>query len=483
MANFTTDDLKQIKENDLTVEDIEKQMFSFQSGFPYINITEPASIGCGILQLTSDDISKLINVYEDKVNDYDVVKFVPASGAATRMFKDLFEYLSGDNENAIARKVLNGIERFAFYNDLKNVLPDDADEKNIISYIVSDDGLGYGNKPKALIKFHQYEDVSVTALEEHLSEGAQYACSKGVVKIHFTVSPEHRKDFDNLLTNVIDKYQVKFGVKYEITMSEQKKSTDTIAVNPDNSLFRDTDGKLLFRPSGHGALIENMNDLDADIIFIKNIDNVCVSSYREDTIKYKKVLAGLLITLQERAHAYLLNWDEKEEYIKKVKEFLMFDLQQKNLPDDADAEYYKNMLNRPIRVCGMVKNTGAPGGGPFWVKSEDGTETLQIVESSQISPDARDIMNKSSYFNPVDLVCGIKDYLGNKFDLRAFVDENTGFISDKSKNGRSLKAMERPGLWNGAMAKWISVFVDVPITTFSPVKYISDLLLPAHQNK
>ncbi len=483
MIELSPDDLFQIKKNNLTYEDINKQIELFKAGFPYVNITAPAAIDNGILKLPISEENELIALYESNINKYDIIKFVPASGAATRMFKDLFEFLSGNTENNIARKVLNNIERFAFYDDLKHLLPEDADDEETISCIVSDKGLAYGNMPKALIKFHKYACGPITALEEHLAEGAQYASSNGIVKIHFTVSPEHRGGFENLLSEVVDKYQDFFNVKYDISMSEQKKSTDTIAVNLDNTFFRDDDGHLLFRPSGHGALIANLNDLDADIIFVKNIDNVCVADKRADTIRYKKILAGLLIKLQKRIHNYLQYWDTDPEYIKEVKNFLVNDLQQKNLPDVAPAEYYKELLNRPIRVCGMVKNVGAPGGGPFWVKSEDGTESLQIVESSQIAPTARNIMNESSHFNPVDLVCGVKDFLGNKFNLFDFIDEKTGFISEKTKSGKPLRAMERPGLWNGAMAKWISVFVDVPVTTFSPVKYVSDLLLPEHQSK
>lgn len=483
MTEFNAEDLLQIQKNGLTVEEVNKQIDLFKTGFPYVNITEPASANNGILCLTENEIENLISLYDADINDYSVVKFVPASGAATRMFKDLFEYLSDGKKTDVVQKVLANINRFAFYDDLKGVLPDTADDKTVISRILYDDGLGYGNLPKALIKFHKYDQVSVTALEEHLVEGAQYACSNGSVKIHFTVSPEHRSGFEKLLNTVLDNYQSVLRVKYEISMSEQKKSTDTIAVNPDNTVFRDSDGRLLFRPAGHGALIENLNDLDADIIFIKNIDNVCVADKRADAVRYKKALAGLLIRLQKRVFGYLRNWSETPDFIEEVKDFLSNELQQKNLPDDASAQYYKDLLNRPMRVCGMVKNTGAPGGGPFWVKSEDDVERLQIIESSQIAPAARDIMNKSSHFNPVDLVCGIKDYLGNKFNLKDFVDEATGFISEKTKSGKALRAMERPGLWNGAMAHWISIFVDVPVTTFSPVKYVSDLLLPEHQSK
>ena len=328
--------------------------------------------------------------------------------------------------------------------------------------------------------FHAYPDGARKAVEEHLVEGAAYASTDGVARIHFTVSPEHRAGFESLLAEKVPLYEKRFGIRYEISFSVQKPSTDTIAVNPDNTPFRQEHGSLLFRPAGHGALIENLNEIDADIIFIKNIDNVTTDARRGDTIRYKKVLAGLLLELQEQAFAHLRALEAGTADLAEVAAFVEQRLCVK-LPAAYDAALLRAVLDRPIRVCGMVRNEGEPGGGPFWVANPDGTESLQIAESSQISPDDMPLMKSATHFNPVDLVCGVRTSQGGKFDLRRYTDPSTGFISSKSSGGRELRAQELPGLWNGAMARWNTVFVDVPITTFSPVKVVQDLLRPQHQ--
>ena len=328
--------------------------------------------------------------------------------------------------------------------------------------------------------FHAYPDGARKAVEEHLVEGAAYASAGGVVRIHFTVSPEHRAGFEALLAERVPVYEKRFGVRYDISFSVQKPSTDTVAVNPDNTPFRQADGSLLFRPAGHGALIENLDEIDADVIFIKNIDNVTTDALRGDTVLYKKVLAGVLLGLQERAFEYLRAMDEGRADTAAVAEFIERELCVK-LPAGYDWALLRRVLERPIRVCGMVRNEGEPGGGPFWVANADGTESLQIAESSQIAPEDMPLMKSATHFNPVDLVCGVRTAKGGKFELKRYVDPATGFISSKSSGGRELRAQELPGLWNGAMACWNTVFVDVPISTFSPVKVVQDLLRPQHR--
>lgn len=480
MTEFSTPDTEQIKSHGLTPDIVAQQLADFVRGFPYANITRPATVGDGITELSDPDIARYTEKYIAAQKTKKIVKFVPASGAATRMFRDLFEFLNTGVENDTTRRVLDNLDKFAFWDDLRQFLPATPTDRDKIACILTDAGLNYGNLPKGLIAFHKYDTYSRTALEEHLAEGAQYATANGTVHIHFTVSPEHLAGFRALLARTVPEYSARYGVNYDITMSNQRTSTDTIAVNPDNTPFRTDDGHLLFRPAGHGALIENLNDIDADIVFIKNIDNVTTDKLRGDTIKYKRALAGLLVCLQSRAFEYLNNFTAHD--LNEIRTFITNDLCV-HVPDDASADTLRQILNRPIRVCGMVKNIGAPGGGPFWVRDENGTESLQIIESSQIAPDARDIMNASSHFNPVDLVCGTRDAHGNKFDLGRFIDPQTGFISDKSYGGRNLRAMERPGLWNGAMAHWNTVFVAVPASTFTPAKVVTDLLSPSHGAK
>ena len=395
------------------------------------------------------------------------------------MFKELFEFVNDGKRGKGIDTLLENIGKFAFWPELKALLPAGADDRTIVSAIVNE-GLGYGRKPKGLVTFHAYPEGARKAVEEHLVEGAVYAAANGVAKIHFTVSPEHIEGFQELLAAKVPVYEKRFGIRYDISFSVQKPSTDTIAVNPDNTPFRQDDGTLLFRPAGHGALIENLNEIDADVVFIKNIDNVTTDALRGDTIRYKKVLAGILLDLQERAFEYLKALEVGGAELEPIVEFIEKRLCVK-LPGSYDSAVLRAVLDRPIRVCGMVRNEGEPGGGPFWVGNPDGTQSLQIAESSQIGPDDLPLMRSATHFNPVDLVCGMKNSKGVRFDLRRYTDPSTGFISSKSSGGRDLRAQELPGLWNGAMAKWNTVFVDVPITTFSPVKVVQDLLRPQHQ--
>lgn len=478
MIEFSNDDILQIEQHGLTPDAVAAQLDAFARGFAFSDIVAPATAGDGVIQLDAEMRRHYIDIYEQYRRTHSVVKFVPASGAATRMFRDLFEFLNTGARNTVTDAVLNNLSRFAFYADLKKFLPDTPTDTDIIERIVTDAGLNYGHMPKALIKFHRYADGARTALAEHLDEGAEYARGADGVNIHFTVSPEHRAGFEELLHRLVPEYSARYGVQYNIELSYQKSSTDTIAVNPDNTPFRDADGRLLFRPAGHGALIENLNEIDADLIFIKNIDNVCAASHRGDTIEYKSALAGYLVMLQSKIFDYLNNTTAP---LGDVIQFINDNLGVR-LSRDATRADCNRILSRPLRVCGVVRNTGAPGGGLFWVRAADGTVSLQIVESAQIAPDARDIMNTSQYFNPVDLVCATRDASGRHIDLIQFVDENTGFISEKSAGGRPLRAMERPGLWNGAMAGWNTVFIEVPPTTFTPVKVVGDLLSAPHIN-
>ncbi len=506
---FTDQDIRQLNERGITLTEIEKQLTHFREGFPFVKLVKPAKIEDGIIGLDLSEASTLAADYTEHAARFRISKFVPASGAASRMFKDLFTFIeksqSGDPgiiSPAIA-EVIEKLHLFAFYPDLIEVMEREGlslhdCQKNgeyatILDYITGCKGLNYGNLPKGLLKFHRYKEYSRTSVEEHLAEGAVYAKDpEGLVRMHFTLSPEHIDAFLTLLEEVQPNYERYFQVSYDITYSVQKSSTDTIAVDMENEPFREPDNRLVFRPGGHGALLENLNSIDADIVFIKNIDNVVPDHFKGSTILYKKVIGGMLINFQYRLHAYLQHL-EKEVYPDLLREITLFTREELfiNLGtqfDSLTAEEQRlvlfNKLNRPIRICGMVQNQGEPGGGPFWLQNAAGEISLQIVESSQVDlndPGQKLIFSTSTHFNPVDLVCGIRDYKGDAFSLESFIDPSTGFISIKSKDGRNLKAQELPGLWNGAMADWITVFVEVPLATFNPVKTINDLLRKEHQ--
>lgn len=468
-----------MEEHGLTPAALETQLKNFREGFPFLPVTRAASCGDGIRVLDAAGIEQAAARYDRAKESLRVVKFVPASGAATRMFKDLFEFVREGRRTAVVGELLANRRRFAFWPELRTIIGDDADELRTVENIVAE-GLRYGETPKGLVSFHRYGDEVRKAVEEHLVEGAQYAAAGGEVKIHFTVSPEHLTRFEALLAEKIPGYESRFGVKYRISFSVQDPSTDTLAVNPDCTPFRRADGRLLFRPAGHGALIGNLGKIDADIVFVKNIDNVTTDARRGDTVLYKKALAGVLLALQERIFEYLMALEVPGAELEPIAAFIENELCVK-LPKDYGTPLLRRVLNRPIRVCGMVCNEGEPGGGPFWVAGADGLETLQIAESNQIAPEKRKLMRSATHFNPVDLVCSFRTSKGGRFDLREFVDPATGFISRKSDGGRELLAQELPGLWNGAMARWNTVFVEVPITTFSPVKVVTDLLRPEHQ--
>ena len=476
---FTEKDLQQIAAHGLTLEAVEHQIENFRRGFPSLQVVSAASPSDGITILTAEQAADYAAKFDNRDASVTVAKFVPASGAATRMFKELFEFVNEDKRGKGIDTLLQNIEKFAFYPELKEVVSDFSDEKAVVSAIIKQ-SLGYGSLPKGLVTFHSYSNGARKAVEEHLVEGALYGAANGVVRLHFTVSPEHEGAFRALLAERTAKYEALFGVKYDISFSQQKSSTDTIAVNPDNTPFRTDSGDLLFRPAGHGALIENLNEIEASIIFVKNIDNVTTDALRADTVLYKKALAGLLLDVQKQAFETLAALKAGTADLAAVATFVEKNLCVK-LPATYDAALLEKLLSRPIRVCGMVRNEGEPGGGPFWVANGDGTQTLQIAESSQISAEDMHLMKDATHFNPVDLVCGVYAADGSKYNLLNYTDPATGFISSKSSGGRDLRAQELPGLWNGAMADWNTIFVDVPISTFSPVKVVQDLLRPQHQ--
>lgn len=501
-------DLKQIAAKGMNEKQIESQLNEFKTGFPFLKLEAAASVERGIVVTDEASRAAYKKAWEDyKAAGKKVTKFVPASGAASRMFKDMFAFVDAaydKPETAFEKKYFESIHNFAFYdaldaackkNEGKSIdeLISAGDYKAVAANMLKASGLNYGQLPKGLLLFHKYGDGPRTPMEEHLVEGALYASSNGEANIHFTVSHEHMPLFKQMVEQKIDYYSKVFEVKYNVSFSEQKPSTDTIAANPDNTPFRNTDGSLLFRPGGHGALIENLNEIDSDVIFIKNIDNVVPDRLKKDTVTYKQVIAGVLVTMQKRAFDYLRLLDTGSYSHAQLEEMIRFVQHElccrkadiKHLEDAELVIYLRKKLNRPMRVCGVVKNVGEPGGGPFLTYNQDGTVSLQILESSQIDKNNKqyvEMFEKGTHFNPVDLVCAVKDYKGQRFNLPDFVDKSTGFISNKSKNGKELKALELPGLWNGAMSDWNTIFVEVPLSTFNPVKTVNDLLRDQHQS-
>ncbi len=504
---FTEADKKQIEGRGMTTAQVEHQLKQVETGFPFLRIENAAAVGRGIIAPDEMEQKRAVDAWETyKQEGHKVVKFVPASGAASRMFKNMFSFLTANYDvptTDFEKKYFDEIEHFAFRDALNDKcktnegktldeLLAEGEYKTIVANMLNLEGLNYGNLPKGLLLFHQYKDGARTPMEEHLVEAALYGSSNGVANVHFTVSHDHLALFEQRVADKQSYYEKKFGVHYHISFSEQKPSTDTIATNPDNTPFRNDDGSLLFRPGGHGALIENLNDIDADIVFIKNIDNVVPDRLKADTVLWKQILAGILVKLQKQVFEYLNVIDSGTYNHQKLEEIIRFvqrDLccRKADIKDLEDVElvnYLAKKLNRPMRVCGVVKNVGEPGGGPFLAYNEDDTVSLQILESSQIDTNNEAYMRmftSGTHFNPVDLVCATRNYKGNAFHLPDYIDHNTGFISSKSKGGRELKALELPGLWNGAMSNWTTVFVEVPLSTFNPVKTVNDLLRNTHQ--
>lgn len=506
---FSKEDIQQIEQKGMSVAQVEAQLESFRKGFGYLKLKGAASVGNGILAPTDDEAEAYIQAWSDyKAEGHDIAKFVPASGAASRMFKNLFEFLDSDSTvptTDFEKIFFAHIHSFAFFDALNDAcflcegkgvdaLVEEGDYKAVVACLLGEEGLNYGQLPKGLLQFHAYDDCAKTPVEEHLTEAALYASSRGEAEVHFTVSSEHRQLFQQLIDRVLPALTDQYKISFKVSLSEQKPSTDTIAVNMDDTPFRTADGRLLFRPGGHGALIENLNELDADIVFIKNIDNVVPDRLKADTVFWKQVIAGVLVQVQRQAFAYLrliesgkYSHADLEDIIRFVRHTLGCDMPGlKNMEDTELIVFLTAKLNRPIRVCGVVKNVGEPGGGPFLAYNPDGSVSLQILESSQIDKDNEAYMKmfaEGTHFNPVDIVCAVRNHKGEKFRLPDFVDPATGFISYKSKDGKELKALELPGLWNGAMSNWSTVMVEVPLSTFNPVKTVNDLLRPSHQEK
>jgi hypothetical protein len=514
---FSDKDIQQIQAKGITVDQVNAQVSRLKDGMSYSNLVAAATIGRGIEYYDENDIQNFIQLYEAKQKTLAIIKFVPASGAATRMFKFLFlfvkkfkpskenidDYAERENDNLI-KIFISNLENFPFYNEViskaKQInsdfekLPNGEKYLQFVNIMLDENGLNYSFFPKGLLPFHKYENKVITAFHEHLFESTLYAHSNGVAHLHFTVSEAHYNYFTEELNRIKQDLEQRTNTIFNVSFSYQKEATETVALTKDDTVYRNEDHSILFRPAGHGALLENLNDLEGDLIFIKNIDNIVVSEKNVEVSNYKKLLAGILLEVQEKVFSYLHKLEDTnitETDFKLMALFLRYRL---NVPinhgfDDYTSQekviFLREKLNRPIRVCGMVKNEGEPGGGPFWVKDKDGNISLQIVEFAQINfsrKNQQELVYRATHFNPTDLVCGVKNYQGRKFNLKEFIDPEAAFITMKTQNGIDIKALELPGLWNGSMAYWNSIFVEVPLETFNPVKTVNDLLKPAHQS-
>lgn len=508
-------DFVQIYNHGIPMQNIQKQLSIFKDGIAKTILDRPATINDGILKLSSEDFEKNALFFDTNKSNLILEKFVPASGAATRMFKFLNEFLTEfDINNESVNAYINrkkdtelslfiiGMDKFPFFKELDSKLRSehkdfeslDNSYKNyyFIKLLLQSDYFDFANKPKGVLPFHKYADHIATPIEEHLNECALYATVNGNSNLHFTVSKIHQKQFEAIVNSTKNKIEKQSNTKISVGYSYQNQATDTITVDSKNNPFRDKNNELVFRPGGHGALIENLNNQDADIIFIKNIDNIIQNNVETVTL-CKKALAGILIRLQQQVFTYLKAIDANQIHENDIAEIITFLKEELHIEMSKGFQKFtlenkilkiKTKLDRPIRVCGMVKNEGEPGGGPFWVRDTKGKLSLQIVETSQVDLSnlkQEKILAKSTHFNPVDLVCGIKNYNKTKFDLTRFIDHEAGFIVTRNTSGKVMKSYELPGLWNGAMAKWLTVFVEVPLITFNPVKTVNDLLKPAHQ--
>lgn len=511
MMQLKDSDKELLLEKGINEAKVKEQISTFKEGIPFVDLKNAAVVDDGIYKFSTAEEKDLIALFEKRLPELSILKFVPASGAASRMFKALFNFLdsydpkeetldaylerTGDKDMKV---FANGLENFPFYKKVKSRLEGDYKTKGalvhaFVNELLGEDALNYGFYPKGLLPFHEYVDETATPFQEHLKEGALYASSKGESQLHFTISEQHETMFNFELNEVREKVSEETKTKFLVDYSFQKPSTDTIAVDIKNEPFRNADGSLLFRPGGHGALIENLNERDADIIFIKNIDNVAVVKDADAVAESKKVLAGVLLKVQEQAFSLakkLESGNTSEKELADIATFLKENLNVRfadyfnQLSNEEKNTILCEKINRPIRVCGMVKNEGEPGGGPFWIINAKGEMSLQIIESAQIDMDNTkqvEILKNATHFNPVDLVCGVRNHKGKKYNLLDFVDHKQGFITGKTKEGRELKALELPGLWNGAMAFWNTIFVEVPLVTFNPVKTVNDLLKPSHQ--
>ena len=515
--NFSSSDIKHIDSLGLGLTDVEKQLEHYESPPSYVNLESSATIGDGILKLSDSEQQEYIDYYKRHNASLSIVKFTPASGAASRMFKVLHQFLEDYdpqkesinayiNKNKITELFLFfvTVEKLPFHDDtvdkMRSMVPDydllSLDQRRIlfVKTLLEEKHLNYKNIPKGLLPFHRYKNHASTAFEEHFFEAAQYASVNNRAVLHFTISEAHLEQFQAKLKGTQQLVESKTNIKFEVTFSYQASNTDVLAVDLKNRPFRLND-KLLFRPSGHGALIKNLDQIDADIIFIKNIDNVVVNRYQQEVVKYKKVLAGVLLETQHQLFSYAKTLEANDLSENKISEITLFLTQKLNVvinpqfekyANNHKIEYLKSKINRPIRVCGMVKNENEPGGGPFWVKHENGEISLQIVESAQVNTSLKKqkaILKNATHFNPVDIVCGVKNHKGEAFNLEQYIDSSSYFVTTKTKHGHKLKTLERPGLWNGSMADWNTIFVEVPIITFNPVKTVNDLLKFTHQVK
>jgi hypothetical protein len=523
MTNKELEDLKNEllaeKDPELPADKIMAQIKIFERGISYLRLAKPCTIGDGIKTIPENEQEEYMKIFLSALNEGRVIKFVPASGAATRMFSRQLAVLmkygnpnlqslrenaaQGDDDCKAALKFFENIRRFACYDELKKVagrrgksiedLVAEGNFSEVIRLVADGSGLNYANLPKGCILFHSYPEGSRTAFEEHIVEAINYSAGNDkVARVHFTISREHEAAINKLFDYIVEKYS-RQGWKLNVGFSFQSTSTNTVSVTPDNKPFRDEHGKIVFRPGGHGALLKNLNDLKADIVSIKNIDNIVPDYLKPETYRYKKILGGYLIALQKKVFRLLELLETKtpdesliNEAVSFIKDNFETDLSGKlKSKSSADKKKYLfDFLNRPIRVCGMVKKEGHPGGSPMWVEGKYGEITKQIVEEAQVDlsdENQANIFNNATHFNPVDLACGAKDYRGNNFNLEKFSNPETGLIAKKSKDGKELKALELPGLWNGGMYYWLTVYVEVPKITFNPVKEANDLLKAEHQ--
>lgn len=516
---FKKEDLDKFESRGISPEDVRTQMKYLTGGISSARLTRPCTVRDGIRRLEENEITELKNEFSQAVSVRKVTKFVPASGAASRMFKNLQTIMNkgvafsledlraeadkGDEVAGFTFDFFNSIEKFAFYSELNRRLESEGynlrellDNGNclpVLRILLTSDGLDYARLPKGLIPFHEYNQDVRTPFEEHIYEATDYTRdADGNARVHFTIPEKHIYIILEHYEQLVEKYKLS-GHTVKVDYSIQKASTDTIALDMNNELVRDADGSILFRPGGHGALLENLYDLKGDIVFIKNIDNVVPDHLKETTSCYKRALGGLLIKLQakafgciERLTGHVPSDSDLVEIINFLKDEINLDIPQEydSLQKFELRDRLLYLLNRPLRVCGVVKNVGETGGAPFWVNDRNGNIAKQIIESSQVNlddPDQKAIWESATHFNPVDLVCGLKDYKGKQYILKDFSDPSACFVSVKYKNGRELKALELPGLWNGGMAGWNTVFVEVPLITFNPVKTVNDLLRPEHQ--
>lgn len=523
IIRFSDADRQQMASLGIDIAQVLEQLQFFSKTETPTRLSRPCTLGDGIRSIGGKEAEKYLALHGEAAGQGRFMKFVPASGAASRMFQSLLQiyYLPQFLEKdelykrvgqgvAIAcdfMRFMEHLDRFAFVGDLREALDRDGlsledlarhgQFRTLLEYLLTERGLNYGALPKALLKFHSYPGGCRTAFEEHLAESVFFlGGGRSRCKLHFTVPPEHRPGFGALLEKVGRWYERRYDTTFDVCFSSQKPSTNTIAADMKNLPFRDRFGRLHFRPAGHGALLENLNDLRADLVYIKNIDNIVPDRLKERVSHWKKVLGGYLVSVQQQVHSFLremhrtVSHPDSGQILREAAVFAERELLV-GLPGGFDAwaedrkrDFLIARLDRPIRVCGVVPNAGEPGGAPFWVEEESGNVSLQIVEKAQVdltSAQQEKIWKSSTHFNPVDIVCGTRDFRGKPYDLRKFVDRNAVLISKKSKDGTDIRALELPGLWNGSMAHWTTVFVEVPPGTFNPVKSVYDLLRPEHQ--